>query len=156
VLQIVETGTEGGAGNLVICEILLAHINEEILDEEGRVDPNKLDAVARMGDDWYCRAKGEALFRVPKPVSKLGVGVDAIPNSIRISKVLTGNDLGLLGNIESIPNSDTVREYTDNEEIQSIIRKGEEAVHTKAHELLSEGRIEEAWKLLIASTAMPE
>jgi flavin reductase (DIM6/NTAB) family NADH-FMN oxidoreductase RutF len=156
VLQIVETGTEGGAGNLVICEILLAHINEEILDEEGRVDPNKLDAVARMGDDWYCRAKGEALFRVPKPVSKLGVGVVAIPNSIRISKVLTGNDLGLLGNIESIPNSDTVREYTDNEEIQSIIRKGEEAVHTKAHELLSEGRIEEAWKLLIASTAMPE
>lgn len=134
VLQVIPTGLEGGAGNLVICEVVLAHIKDEVLDAEGKIDPFKLDAVARMGGDWYCRANGEALFTVPKPLEKVGIGIDQLPEAIRKSKVLTGNDLGMLANVESFDNQ--VRYSND------IVK------HQQAQILLKEKKVEEAWEAL--------
>lgn len=111
VKQVIETGHEGGAGNLVICEILLMHINEEVMDEQGRIDQHKIDLVARCGYDWYCRASGAALFEVAKPNLKLGIGIDQIPPSILNSEVLSGNDLGQLANIEAFPSKDSINEF---------------------------------------------
>lgn len=139
--EVISLGSNGGAGNLVICEVLLAHIKEEVLDEEGRIDPVKLDAVARMGGNYYCRAQGDAIFTVPKPLTTKGIGVDQIPMAIRNSKVLTGNDLGILGNVERLPakgSLDEVIEYA-----------GTNAVHTQAQKLLNEGKVESAWRLLL-------
>src|SRR5688572_27818770 len=125
VLQVIKTGDQGAAGNLVICEILLAHIKDEVLDADGKIDPFKLDAVARMGGDWYCRAQGDALFQVPKPLEKIGIGIDQLSEQIRNSKILTGNDLGMLANVEKIP--DPIRPLTSAEEI--VITQGDEAIH---------------------------
>lgn len=139
--QVIELGKNGSAGNLVICEVLLAHIKEEILDSEDRIDPQKLDAVARMGGDYYCRAQGEAIFKVPKPLTTKGIGVDQIPAPIRNSKILTGNDLGMLGNVEQLPaigSLDEVIEYADTNE-----------VHAQAQQLLRKGKVESAWRLLL-------
>ncbi|MBZ0247554.1 MAG: flavin reductase family protein [Cyclobacteriaceae bacterium] len=139
--EVISLGSNGGAGNLVICEVLLAHIKQEVLDEEGRIDPVKLDAVARMGGNYYCRAQGDAIFTVPKPLTTKGIGVDQIPMAIRNSKVLTGNDLGILGNVERLPakgSLDEVIEYADTN-----------AVHTHAQKLLNEGKVESAWRLLL-------
>ena len=151
VLQIVPTGTEGGAGNLVICEVILMHIKEEVLDAQGKIDPFKLDAVARLGGDWYCRVQGDAIFKVPKPLDRLGIGVDRIPASIRYSKILTGNDLGLLGNIERLPDITNVQDFMANYPIEQALQAGEDAVHTMARIFLSEGKTEEAWKILLLS-----
>lgn len=108
VLQVIETGHEGGAGNLIVCEILLMHIDDSVLDEQQKIDPQKLDLVARMGGDWYCRASGTALFEVPKPLSVPGIGVDRLPESVRLSRILTGNDLGQLGNIGQLPSEEEI------------------------------------------------
>jgi flavin reductase (DIM6/NTAB) family NADH-FMN oxidoreductase RutF len=151
VLQIVPTGTEGGAGNLVICEVILMHIKEEVLDAQGKIDPFKLDAVARLGGDWYCRVQGDAIFKVPKPLDRLGIGVDSIPAPIRYSKVLTGNDLGLLGNIERLPDITNVQDFFSKYPIEQALQAGEDAVHTMARIFLSEGKTEEAWKVLLLS-----
>lgn len=151
VLQIVPTGTEGGAGNLVICEVILMHIKEEVLDENGRIDPFKLDAVARLGGDWYCRVQGDAIFKVPKPLDRLGIGVDSIPASIRYSKILTGNDLGLLGNVERLPDLNNVQDFMEKYSIKQVLQAGDDAVHTMARIFLSEGKVEEAWKILLLS-----
>lgn len=151
VLQIVPTGTEGGAGNLVICEVILMHIKEEVLDAQGKIDPFKLDAVARLGGDWYCRVQGDAIFKVPKPLDRLGIGVDSIPASIRYSKILTGNDLGLLGNVERLPDITNVQDFMANYPIEQALQAGEDAVHTMARIFLSEGKTEEAWKILLLS-----
>ncbi|HEY9048120.1 MAG TPA: flavin reductase family protein [Ohtaekwangia sp.] len=151
VLQIVPTGTEGGAGNLIICEVVLMHIQEAVLDANGRIDPYKLDAVARLGADFYCRVQGDSIFRVPKPLDKLGVGVDSIPERIRYSKILTGNDLGLLGNVERIPSVIDERAFAEQSHIKQALQQGEEAVHLMAHILLAEGKIEDAWKVLLLS-----
>ena len=97
VREVVELGDEGGSGNLIICEILQIHIDDEVLDGEGGIDQRKIDLVGRMGGDYYVRANGDALFTVPKPLSTLGIGVDQIPEDIRNSKILSGNDLGMLG-----------------------------------------------------------
>lgn len=151
VLQIVPTGTEGGAGNLVICEVILMHIKEEVLDAQGKIDPFKLDAVARLGGDWYCRVQGDAIFKVPKPLDRLGIGVDNIQASIRYSKILTGNDLGLLGNIERLPDITNVQDFMANYPIEQALQAGEDAVHIMARIFLSEGKTEEAWKILLLS-----
>lgn len=135
VLQVIKTGEQGAAGNLVICEVVLVHIKEDVLDGEGKIDPFKLDAVARMGGDWYCRANGDALFKVPKPLEKIGIGVDQLPENIRNSKILTGNDLGMLANVERIPNG-------------AIHFNSDAASHTQAQEFLLQGMIEEAWNVL--------
>jgi hypothetical protein len=144
VLQVIKTGDQGAAGNLVICEIILAHINDNILDAEGKIDPFKLDAVSRMGGDWYCRAQGDALFKVPKPLDKIGIGIDQLPENVRNSKILTGNDLGMLANVEFIP---TQKPLSSDEE--NIVRQGVDATHRLAQQYLQAGNLEPAWNLLI-------
>jgi flavin reductase (DIM6/NTAB) family NADH-FMN oxidoreductase RutF len=145
VLQVIKTGDQGAAGNLVICEVILAHIKDEILDAEGKIDPFKLDSVARMGGDWYSRAQGDSLFKVPKPLDKIGIGIDQLPEKIRNSKILTGNDLGMLANIEKIPN--TKKELTIEE--LSAVKYGIEFTHKLAQRYLQAGRVEDAWNILL-------
>ena len=106
VLEVKELGENGGAGNLVICEVLKIHISESVLDQKGMIDQEKIDLVSRMGGNWYCRANGESLFEVDKPLTAIGIGVDALPAKIKMCKELTGNDLGILGNLQSIPNDE--------------------------------------------------
>lgn len=156
VREIVELGNEGGAGNLIICEVKLMHIKDEVLDEDGKIDPRKIDLVSRMGGDWYCRANGDALFEVPKPLRTHGIGVDQIPESIRTSKILTGNDLGLLGNVESLPDETDVNDYKLEiladifMEFEDDSAALEQALHQRAHELLETQNTDEAWKTLLA------
>lgn len=150
VLQVIPTGEQGAAGILVICEVILMHINDNILDEEGRIDPFKLDAVARMGGDWYCRATGDALFKVPKPLQKLGIGIDQLPMDIRNSKILTGNDLGMLANVEQLPDKESVLNFVSQQHIQHALLKGTVHCHQLAQQYLAENKIEEAWKILLA------
>ncbi len=154
VLQVIETGKEGGAANLVICEVLCMHIDDHVLDEHGMIDPNKIDLVARMGADYYCRASGPAVFEVPKPNKELGIGIDALPEKIRNSEILTGNNLGMLGNCTSVPVVDEViqddrltqilREYNTNENAKML------ALHQYARELLEKGDVHKGWQVLLA------
>ena len=156
VLQVIPTGKEGGAGNLVLCEVLLAHFKEEIFDDQGIIDPNKLDAVARMGGDWYCRASGPALFEIPKPVKNKGIGVDQIPVEVRNSTVLTGNNLGRLGNIEKLPTQEEIDDFSHDPTIKEMrdrfINDKESFIdhlHQYAKELLEQGDMYSAWKALL-------
>ena len=156
VQEVVELGDEGGAGNLVICEILLMHIDESILNETGGIDQNKIDLVARLGGNWYCRASGDSLFEVAKPLTTIGIGVDEIPIEIRLSKVLTGNNLGQLGNCERMPASQEIDEYKNSElfthtlHILNVnIDHFDKNKHIIAKHLLDEGKVDEAWKILM-------
>jgi flavin reductase (DIM6/NTAB) family NADH-FMN oxidoreductase RutF len=154
--DVIELGSSGGAGNLVICEILLMHIDTTILDENQQIDPIKIDLVARMGGNWYCRANGDALFEVAKPLATHGIGVDKIPFNIRNSKILTGNNLGQLGNIEQLPDETQVNEFKLMElsdvflQHQNSPQSLEKELHKIAGAFLNEGRVEEAWKTLLA------
>jgi flavin reductase (DIM6/NTAB) family NADH-FMN oxidoreductase RutF len=134
--EVIALGTEGGAGNLVICEVLKIHIDEAILDTDGKIDPVKLDAVSRMGGNWYGRAK-EGMFEVPKPLSRLGIGFDQLPEAIRTSKFLTGNDLAMLANVEVLP-----------EEAGKIVTLTESTAD-KTQKLLLLGDVEAAWNALL-------
>jgi flavin reductase (DIM6/NTAB) family NADH-FMN oxidoreductase RutF len=152
--QVIETGTEGGAGNLVICRVLMMHINDNILDAGHKIDPHKIDLVARMGADYYCRASGSAVFEVPKPNTLLGIGMDCLPPSIRNSTVLTGNDLGLLANVHEMPQ---VNPAFYDVRLRDIIQyfainpgEMENELHHYAKTLLEEGRVQEAWQVLLA------
>lgn len=147
--QVIELGNAGAAGNLVICEVLRMHIQESVLDPDGRINPYKLDAVARMGSDYYVRAQGESIFTVPKPNEKLGIGVDELPGRVRLSPVLTGNDLGKLGNVERIPESDGVTANSD--EVKRARQSGEPALHTLAQQALQQGDLARAWQILLVS-----
>ena len=131
--EIKSLGEEGGAGNLVICEIIKIHIREEYLDENGNLDQIKLDLVARLGSNWYSRNTADNLFEVPKPLVKKGIGFDKLPEQIKYSVVFTGNDLGMLANVETLPEGT----YSDQKEL-----------HKKAQEFLLKNNIEEAWKIL--------
>lgn len=137
--DIIELGQNGGAGNLVICEVVKIHINEKVLDENDMIDQQKIDLVSRMGGNWYCRADQHAMFEVAKPITTIGIGVDAIPEPIRNSTVLTGNELGLLGSVEQIPTK---------EEVDAFHYDGNKP-HQDAHVLLKQGRVTEAWKVLL-------
>ena len=155
VRDVISTGEKGGAGQLVICEIVMMHINEEVLGEDGRIDPIKIDQVARMGGNWYSRA-AKGLFSIPKPLTTLGIGVDQLPSSIKNSTVLTGNDLGILGNSERIPSQEEISEFKNREDVKSFLKALEgdvenltTAVHIAAHKLLSENKINDAWLLLL-------
>ena len=148
VTQVIQTGTSGGAGNLVICEVLLMHVKEEVMDERGNIDPFKLDAVARLGRDWYCRVQGNAIFRVPRPNEKISIGIDQLPESIRRSKVLTGNELALLAGVENIPAK--LSQLNDNR-VDTARQHGKEELHRLAQQYLNEGKIEEAWSVLLAA-----
>jgi hypothetical protein len=153
VLEVKATGEEGGAGNLVICEVVCMHINDAVLNEQLQIDPHKIDLVARMGGDFYCRASGNAVFEVAKPNLNLGVGVDQLPEAIRLSKVLTGNHLGVLGNCTSVPVIDEA--YNDkhlNELLSRSYTNLEErinALHTYAKELLDTNKTDQAWQVLL-------
>jgi flavin reductase (DIM6/NTAB) family NADH-FMN oxidoreductase RutF len=149
VTQVIPTGEEGGAGNLVVCEILMMHIQERVLDSEGRIDPFKLDAVARLGGDWYARVQGDSIFKVAKPLGRLGIGVDQLPESIRTSDVLTGNDLARLGNVEAIPSINHQAVLAD------LSGKDDKEVHRYVHELIEQDRVEEAWQVLLQKTKSP-
>lgn len=156
VVDIVELGTEGGAGNLVICEVVMFHIDPNVLDENGVIDQTKIDLVGRMGGDWYCRANGDALFEIEKPLRTLGIGVDQIPEDIRNSKILTGNDLGRLGNVEQLPSELDVNDYKLYELSDIFIEHEDNAVqleeelHKIAKEYINNNQIELAWKTLLA------
>jgi flavin reductase (DIM6/NTAB) family NADH-FMN oxidoreductase RutF len=155
VINIIELGQEGGAGNLVICEILLVHIDERVLDANRNIDPHKIDLVARMGGNYYCRASGPAVFEVAKPLLTRGVGVDQLPSAIRNSKVLTGNNLGQLGNVEKLPDTAEVESYKSN--LSELFNKYgkdkpelEKQLHLRAKELLEKGNVGDAWKTLLS------
>ena len=134
VLEVKPLGTEGGAGNLVICEIIKIHVKEEYLNEEGNLDQIKLDLVARLGGNWYSRNNAENLFEVPKPLVTKGIGFDLLPDEIKLSTIFTGNDLGMLANTEELPTG----------QFSSI-----EAQHLEAQKLLHQNQITEAWKILL-------
>ncbi len=143
VKDVIHLGKEGGAGNLIICEVVLAHIDQSILDDRGKIDPFKLDAVARMGGDWYCRANGEALFEVEKPILKKGIGIDQLPLHIKNSTFLSGNHLGKLANVELVPTLDSLKDV-------SIVHDSENP-HRQAAALLDQGNLLAAWKVLISA-----
>lgn len=154
VKQVIETGHEGGAANLIICEMLCMHIDDAVLNADNKIDPHKIDLVARMGGDYYCRASGNAVFEVPKPNIELGIGIDCLPEKIRNSKALTGNDLGILGNCKSIPETkDITDDYRfagilNNHELNPVSKTG--ALHHYAKELLESGNVDLAWQILLA------
>lgn len=154
--QIIELGQEGGAGNLIICEVLQLHIQEELLNENGLIDQHKIDLVARMGGDWYCRANTTSMFEIKKPITTCGIGYDALPQDIKSSQVLSANDLGQLAGIEELPNETDVNEYKLLElstlflELEHDASALEQALHQKAHELLAQNKLEEAWLTLLS------
>jgi flavin reductase (DIM6/NTAB) family NADH-FMN oxidoreductase RutF len=157
VRDIIETGNEGGAGNLVIAEIVLMHIDDSVLTLDGKIDQHKMDLVGRLGSDWYVRANGNALFEVTKPNKNLGMGVDNLPEQIRFSKILTGNDLGMLANELAIPDADSVEIYKRmNKNVSEIHQRfADDAqqlqteLHRLAQYLLSESKVSDAWKVLL-------
>ena len=155
VLEVKSLGENGGAGQLVICEVLLVHISDNIY-VDGSIDPFKLDAVSRMGGNWYCRAQGDALFEIEKPNRKMGIGVDQIPKSIRNSSVLTGNDLGKLGNVDQLPSDAEVEAFSSEPEVSAILQYTEvnpdviqEELHKLAAQYLADGDSMGAWKVLL-------
>ena len=149
--EIIELGQEGGAGNLIICEVVKIHINEAVLDENGNIDQYKIDLVSRMGGNWYSRSN-QGLFEVPKPISTLGIGVDNIPAFIKKSTVFDGNDLGMLGNIEALPSEEEIIIFVnENFAVKGVLSSDDEQkVHLKAKEYLNNKDILSAWKVLLA------
>ena len=152
VTKVEALGDDGGAGNLIFSEVVKIHIHTSVLDENGRIDQHKIDQVARMGGNWYSRAK-LGMFEVPKPLSSLGIGIDQIPERIRMSKVLSGNDLGKLGNVEEIPSKEEVDDFTSSQiEIRAILSGGErEQIELRAQEYLKNNDVLSAWKVLLAN-----
>ena len=154
VLEIKPLGDQGGAGNLVICEVLLVHIDDSLLVDNKNFDQTKLEHVARLGGDWYCHVSKENLFKVPKPNIQLGIGFDALPSGIRYSKYLTGNHLGQLANVHEMP---VVQPSYEDEHLKNIIQyfsvnpeDMEKELHQYAARLLDRGKIEQAWQVLLA------
>jgi len=149
VRDIIETSGLPGSANLVICEAVMIHIDEKILDENGAIDPQKLDIVGRLGGNYYVRASGDAVFTVKKPLRTIGIGVDSLPRSVQKSKVLTGNDLGRLGNIENLPTHEDLLSVTLPPEIESV-KDDKERIHLFAQKLIAQNRVWEALKVLVA------
>lgn len=159
VKQVIETGTGGGAGNLVLCEVVMIHVNEAVLDDKGKIDQRKIDLVGRMGGHFYARAHGDALFELAQPTTQLGVGADSLPPEARTSPVLTGSDLGKLGALLAIPDETAVNEYKLTELSDIFIAHKDQpstlliALHQHAREMLAQDRVDEAWKTLLAFNA---
>lgn len=151
VTQIIPLGTEGGAGNLVLCEVVRIHIDESVLDENGAIDQHKIDLVSRLGGNWYSRSN-QGLFEVPKPLSTLGIGVDAIPNFIKESSVFDGNDLGILGNIEALPTMEEVSIFVKhNFAVKGVLSADDQQkVYLEAKKYLDDNDVLSAWKVLLA------
>jgi len=156
VLEVKPLGTEGGAGNLVLCEVLRMHIDDSLLDENKKMDQRKIHHIARLGGDWYCKVNESNLFTVPKPNTELGIGVDALPESIRNSDILSGNDLGHLANVREMP---VIEPSFDDTHLKNIIQyyslnpdEMEKELHAYAKKLLAEGKVKDAWQVLLATT----
>lgn len=156
ITEVISLGEKPGAGNLILAEIKRIHIKEEILDEEGKIDQAKIDLVARLGGDWYCRVTPENLFKVAKPLTTLGIGVDALPHGVRNSKVLTGNDLGMLGNVEQLPSDEAIDEMHSQKQVKEVLDatigdavNRERELHELAKSLLAKGQIQDALKIVL-------
>jgi len=151
VIEIIALGKEGGAGNMIVCEVLKMHINEEVLDKDGVIDPVKIDLVARLGGNWYSRAN-KGLFEVEKPLTTLGIGVDFIPDFVKESPVFNGNDLGRLGNVESLPTEEEITIFVkQNFEVKGVLSADDELKkHQLAKEYLDKNEVLTAWKVLLA------
>ncbi|MEI9909936.1 MAG: flavin reductase family protein [Bacteroidota bacterium] len=154
VIEVKPLGTEGGAGNLIICEVLKIHIDDSLLDSNKKMDQRKINHVARLGSDWYCAVNENNLFQVEKPNTQIGIGVDALPPAIRDSKILTGNNLGQLANVNELP---AIEPSFDDAHLKEIILyysinpdEMEKELHTYAKKLLEEGKVKEAWQVLLA------
>ena len=155
VLEVKSLGDQPGSGQLVICEVLCLHLDDSLLKEDKKFDQTKLQAVARLGGDWYCKVSKDNLFQVPKPNVQLGVGIDALPESIRYSRILTGNHLGLLANITQVPE---ISPSFDDEHVRNIVQyfsinpaDMEKELHQYAARLLDNGKVYEAWQVLLIS-----
>ena len=155
VKNIISLGEDGGAGNLVVCEIVKMHISENILNENHQIDPNKIDLVGRMGANWYCRASNTSLFEVQKPNSKIGIGYDQLPQHIRNSDILSGNDLAKLANVESLPSMEDVEKFKENKDLVKILKSSvdeeqtRENLHYHCKKLLQENKVLDAWCTLL-------
>lgn len=151
VTDIIALGQEGGAGNMIICEVVKFHINEKVLDAKGLIDPEKIDLVARLGGNWYSRAK-EGLFEVEKPLATLGIGVDAIPKFVKESPIFNGNDLGKLGNVEALPTEEEITIFVKQSfEVKSVLSADDELKkHQLAKEYLNKNEVLTAWKVLLS------
>ena len=155
VKNIISLGEEGGAGNLVVCEIVQMHISENILNEHHQIDPNKIDLVGRMGGNWYCRASNTSLFEVQKPNSKIGIGFNQLPQHIRNSDILSGNDLAKLANVESLPSMEDVEKFKGNKDLVKILKSSvdeeqtRENLHYHCKKLLQENNVLDAWSTLL-------
>jgi flavin reductase (DIM6/NTAB) family NADH-FMN oxidoreductase RutF len=155
VVEIKSLGEQGGAGQLVICEVMVLHLDDSLLDANKKFDQTKLEHVARLGGDWYCHVSAENLFKVPKPNTQLGIGIDALPDAIRNSKILSGNHIGMLANVNEQP---VIQPSFDDDKLKNIIQyyslnpaDMEKELHNYAAELLNEGKINEAWQVLLTS-----
>jgi hypothetical protein len=153
VMEVKSLGEEGGAGQLVICEVLVLHVDDDLLMPDKKFDQTRLEHVARLGGDWYCRVSKENLFQVPKPNVKLGIGIDALPQSIRHSRVLTGNQLGQLANVHEMP---SLMPSFDDSHVKNIVQyfsvnpaDMEKELHNYAARLLDENKVDEAWQVLL-------
>ena len=156
VIEVKPLGNEGGAGNLVICEVLVIHIDDSLLDENKKMDQRKINHVARLGGDWYCVVNESNLFQVEKPNTKLGIGIDALPATIQDSKFLSGNNLGQLANVHDLPFIDAT---FDDAHLKQIIQyysispeEMEKELHLYAKKLLDDGKLHEAWQVLLAGS----
>lgn len=151
VTQIIQLGSEGGAGNLILCEVVHIHIDEAVLNENGTIDQHKIDLVSRLGGNWYSRSS-QGLFEVPKPLTTLGIGVDAIPDFVKNSSVFDGNDLGMLGNIEALPTTEEVSIFVkQNFAVKAVLSLDDlEKQHLKAKKYLLDNDVVSAWKVLLA------
>lgn len=149
--EIIELGEEGGAGNLVICEVVRIHISGEVTNADGSINQEKLDLVARAGGSYYSRAN-KGFFEIPKPLRSLGIGVDSMPEHVRDSMILTGNDLGMLGNVESLPEKASIDEFVQDvsERYPNIREMSHRDKHKIAQNYLSFGDVDSAWKLLLS------
>jgi hypothetical protein len=154
VLEVKPLGTEGGAGNLVICQVLRMHIDDALLDENKKIDQRKINHVARLGGDWYCQVNEQNLFQVEKPNTQLGIGIDALPENIKNSNILSGNNLGQLANVQELPVIDPA---FDDDHLKQIIQyfnlnpdEMEKELHLYAKKLLDEGKLRDAWQVLLA------
>lgn len=156
VRRVIETGNGPGAANLIICEALLIHIADNMLDKNGMPDTKKLDLIGRLGADYYVRASGNALFTLPKPSEILAFGVDALPEHVRMSDVLTGNDLGRLGSLTVLPTAVEINKFKQSDAYLSLkiktdtIRSNMNEAHEIAHHLISKNQVKEALMLLLS------
>jgi flavin reductase (DIM6/NTAB) family NADH-FMN oxidoreductase RutF len=160
VLEVKSMGTQGGAGNLVICEVILIHAQDFIFDVQGKVDPRQVDSVARMGGDNYCRVAGDSIFQLPKPGIPVGIGIDLLPEDIRNSSILTGNNLGRLANINKIPSPEEVKIFSENFNYDALPRSNGDdrnvTIHKHAQHLLAQGETKKAWLLLLSANKTTE